>query len=396
MHEFQFPTNIKQIGSITTGIKIYMEDYVCTYLQQYAESAGYDEKLAVLVGRKMVIDGQKILFISGAVQAKYTKQIDNIETLTAESWEYIHEQMFSYFENMDILGWMQSQPGYGVYLNVNYANYHMDTFKESHHVMFVVDPIERTNAFFIPNGSELVEAKGYFIYYDKNKNMHEYMIQNRIRKLKVAEEEAAPEDVEEENPDPDKALLEKIALSMSKPKRTESKRLINMLVSLSALLLVICFIMGIGLIQNEDRITRLESSLSDLSTAYNNAISQIKSGGSEPVFAAQNDVIAEPTPAVLIEENGNELLATVPLATAPLATAPLATVPLATPTPTPPTALLTVPETYVVESGDNLRYISLHFYGTIDMVSEIMAINDLSDPDKIFYGKVLKLPTPKN
>ena len=73
MHDFTLPANIKQIGSIGDGIRIYMEDYVCTFLQQYAESGGFNERLAFLVGRHMVIDGQEILFIGGAIHGKYTE-----------------------------------------------------------------------------------------------------------------------------------------------------------------------------------------------------------------------------------------------------------------------------------------------------------------------------------
>jgi nucleoid-associated protein YgaU len=51
-----------------------------------------------------------------------------------------------------------------------------------------------------------------------------------------------------------------------------------------------------------------------------------------------------------------------------------------------------IPDTYTVEQGDNLIYISIRFYGTSDMVGQIMELNGLDDPDKIFSGRVLKLP----
>jgi nucleoid-associated protein YgaU len=49
-------------------------------------------------------------------------------------------------------------------------------------------------------------------------------------------------------------------------------------------------------------------------------------------------------------------------------------------------------DTYVVQRGDSLNAISLHFYGTTDMVTAIMTLNDIDDPDRIFFGKVLLLP----
>ena len=37
-NNFQLPTNVKQVGSISDGSRIYMEDYACTYIEQYAAS----------------------------------------------------------------------------------------------------------------------------------------------------------------------------------------------------------------------------------------------------------------------------------------------------------------------------------------------------------------------
>ena len=70
-----FPTNVRQMGSADDGLRIYMEDYVHTYLYQYARSSATGEKLAVLMGRTEVIDGQKTIFISGVVQAKFTEKL---------------------------------------------------------------------------------------------------------------------------------------------------------------------------------------------------------------------------------------------------------------------------------------------------------------------------------
>ena len=69
---FSMPTKTKQMGSIENGVKIYMEDYVYTYLYQYGRSGGGREKLAVLVGRHYVVDGQDTLVVSGAIQGKAT------------------------------------------------------------------------------------------------------------------------------------------------------------------------------------------------------------------------------------------------------------------------------------------------------------------------------------
>ena len=141
MDDFSLPTNIKQIGSIGDGLRIYVEDYVCTYLFQYAESAGYDERIALLVGRHMVIDGQPILFINGAIQGEHVEETDGVLRFTDKSGSHANEMLARYFEGMEIVGWMQSQPSYGVYLNQHYAAYHMREFTKTNQVLFVMDPL---------------------------------------------------------------------------------------------------------------------------------------------------------------------------------------------------------------------------------------------------------------
>ena len=51
-------------------------------------------------------------------------------------------------------------------------------------------------------------------------------------------------------------------------------------------------------------------------------------------------------------------------------------------------------QTHTVVSGDNLSKIAKHYYGHANQWQAIFAANrdQLSDPDKIFPGQVLKIP----
>ena len=186
MSDFTLPTNIKQIGSIGDGLRIYVEDYVCTFLHQYAEAGGYGERLAFLVGRHLVIDSQPILFICGAIHGKHTEEYEGFLRFSEKSRDYAEAMLDEHFPMMEIVGWMQSQPSYGTYLNQHYATYHLRQFRKAYQVMYVLDPIERANAFYTPDpdaltpSERMTEVSGYFIYYEKNVNMHEYMLANKI------------------------------------------------------------------------------------------------------------------------------------------------------------------------------------------------------------------------
>jgi len=462
MQDFTLPANIKQIGSIGDGLRIYMEDYVCTFLQQYAEGAGFEERIAFLVGKHMVIDGQQFLFIGGAIYGRYAEKHEGHLRFTEKSVDYAEEMLEEHFPNMEIVGWMQSQPSYGTYLNQYYGAYHLRQFRKAHQVMFVVDPLERTNAFYAANpvamtpADRMTEISGYFIYYEKNKNMHEYMLVNKsvdyTKKsptlVELTPMEYATDEENEENDSPVTGYddyydpnAEKFEgrFSMGGPrikepeehirKREESKarrrgnmmeqkRAMNLLAGLCAVLFVVSFIMGVGLIRNQDRIDTTEAQIRQLTTALRNLMAVDVSNELAHVFA-EGDA----------EIGGESALAEIGTGTE-LATPELAGEIAAATTPTESTVqvsatdlsesananaaqetnsaeadttvtaaaheesalIMPIPETYTIQPGDSLLAISLYFFGDTNMVSEILALNGIEDPDHIIAGRTITLP----
>jgi len=421
MSDFTLPTNIKQIGSIGDGLRIYVEDYVCTFLHQYAEAGGYGERLAFLVGRHLMIDGQPILFINGAIHGKHTEEYEGFLRFTEKSRDYAETVLDEHFPMMEIVGWMQSQPSYGTYLNQHYASYHLRQFRKAYQVMFVLDPIERSNAFYAPDpdartpSERMTEASGYFIYYEKNTNMHEYMLANKsidytaasptiIEKTPLVfsgtdeEPEDMPSDSYDYEDEPSLADYSRSSRYSMEPEEiirrhqsekakrkapaTEHRRALNMVASLCAVLFVVTFIMGVGLVRNQDRINAMEQEIRLLNTGYRNLFAQMHAGELTPVFVGQDppaqedDYIALPTPE----------------ATEPPAEADATPIPTPQPTPTPELPSAQIPETYTIQYGDSLIGISMRFFDTADMVEAIMYLNGIEDPHHIVAGRTIALP----
>jgi len=459
MKDFTLPANIKQIGSIGDGLRIYMEDYVCTFLQQYAEGAGFEERIAFLVGRQMVIDSQQFLFIDGAIYGRYSEKFEGHLRFTEKSVEYAEEVMEEHFPGLEIVGWMQSQPSYGTYLNQHYAAYHLRQFRKAHQVMFVVDPLERSNAFYSANPvamtptERMAEIPGYFIYYEKNKNMHEYMLVNNSQEytakmptlveLTPVEYAGEPSPVtgydELSNPDEEKfegrfapggprpkdaaeyIKQRENAKAQKRGSSMEQRRAVNMLAGLCAVLFVVCFIMGVGLIRNQERIDGLEAQARQFTTALRNQTAFDVEH--TPVFAeAEIPGLHEPASSQVNPEQPD---ITVDLPNEPTApSAPSAPTEPTTPTepstpepsevhepsepspppPAPPVAeyiidpyeeaaiIAPIPETYTIQPGDSLLAISLRFFGDANMVYAILELNGLEDPDMIIAGRTISLP----
>ena len=87
---FGLPKNIRQIGLIREDYKIYMEDYVYTFLVRLAraEEAGKTKtRVAVLTGETKWQGGTTYLFIKGAVMAEGMEAaLDHIDFSKTMEW----------------------------------------------------------------------------------------------------------------------------------------------------------------------------------------------------------------------------------------------------------------------------------------------------------------------
>lgn len=66
-------------------------------------------------------------------------------------------------------------------------------------MLFAMDTVDRLDSFYLYNedGSGLRQARGYFVYYDRNREMQEYMLDNSMIRPR---EETAEIETEAEQP----------------------------------------------------------------------------------------------------------------------------------------------------------------------------------------------------
>lgn len=372
------PDNIKQMGGIEDTLRIYMEDYVYTYICRYAKTGGSKEKLGILVGQHFYEEGKSVVLISGFIQAKNTLPNGGNEAFTAESRKYIEEAKNTYFKDLEILGWVHTQPGFGTFLMSRDELFHKEYFGGSHQLLYVFDPAEKIDTFYIksPESESLIAAKGYFIYYDSNDAMQDYMIDNSLGKPK--EPKASFEDAPKKSifPSLKKApspVSSDIAVqSRQKLKKRSSaesqKRKLGILGTVSAMLCASCIMICLNVMNHSERIRNLEEELT----------SGTLSAPTATVFASQEDIdFAENSenPPLSFEEEEEK---SQPVSASLEETADI--------------SQSSLPDYYIVEKGDSLSYISRRFYGDDSKIKEIMTLNSITDSDKIYYGKKLLLP----
>ena len=84
---FYIPRNIRQIGLGGGKYRIYIEDYVYTFLHRIAEKGKNENgKMAILMGTTEWNEGVTYIFIKGAVYLEETVDTEHI-SLENDSWK---------------------------------------------------------------------------------------------------------------------------------------------------------------------------------------------------------------------------------------------------------------------------------------------------------------------
>ena len=176
---FGLPRNIRQIGLVRDDYKIYMEDYVYTFLVRLAraENASGEAKarVAVLTGEIKWRSQIAYLFIKGAMIADDMDAAPDHIDFSGEQWDQIQEDQKKYFEDQEIVGWFFSQPQLTLEVSELMTKVHMKHFG-GEKVLMLMEPLEREEAFFHYENNKMVHLGGYYLYYEKNPSMQTYMI----------------------------------------------------------------------------------------------------------------------------------------------------------------------------------------------------------------------------
>jgi len=376
--DFGFPLNIKQMGNVDKDLKIYIEDYVYTYLYRYARTRGKSEKLAVLVGRFYRVDGQDTVVISGAIEGRYTVKENGNEIFTDETWNFVSEQREKFFSELSVVGWVRVQPEYGTLMMAKDESFHKECFKNKWQVFFVIDPAEMHDSAYVLTESKgsMRKVKGYFIYYDKNENMQDYMIENNISQPKD-KAEYEKDDIEcttsgkaalyrllgmkERDRKTEKYVPDRIDAaakirSVLKEKEQTKKEKYNRgyaVTAVCAVLSLVCLATSMAMIKERNKIKVLESEILNIKTSYTAMAERFEE--TVQVFAVQKEKVEEEKEMEAVEDKAEN-------------------------------------KKYTIEEGDSLWYICRTFYNGENKIEEIMTLNNIENENILYVGQVLELP----
>lgn len=177
---FTLPRNIRQVGLTTGNIRIYIEDYVYTFLIRLTQSEISLKKeqgcAAVFTGETKWNDGITYLFIRGALQVEDMEAAPDHIDFSEKVWMKIQENQAKYFPGQEITGWFFSRPQMYMEMDELLSKIHLRYFG-GEKVLMLMEPAEKEEAFFFYENGLMIRQRGYYIYYEKNPLMQEYMIE---------------------------------------------------------------------------------------------------------------------------------------------------------------------------------------------------------------------------
>ena len=417
--ESKLPKNIRQIGNPEKDFRIYMEDYVYTYLHP-AQITGIEigvlPRLLILLGEINHFSNRSCAFISGAIQVENRECKEELPELNEAAWRQIHKQMQRFFDKCEIVGWVLDIPGNTLEISAEMEEIHRRNFVSSYQFFFLMDSMEREEAFYTWKDGRLSRKEGYFIYYEKNPQMQEYMISRResLSGEKSPTEEGG-----------DQAAKNYRAMMLEKKERSEKGRT-GILSYLTSILTVIALCaVSVILLGSIHRMENMEQTISVMSTAIEEAADgeSEKTDHQVAVETVSGTILPETDPAG--EQKQEEAFGAPAEPETPVSegtpvqeeTPVQAEEPQADPAgeiendapaaeeekpdaqPAEPAAADEISPYlaqgyYIVQKGDNLQKICYTVYKTQKMLRAVCEANQIEDQDTIYAGQKIILPTP--
>lgn len=175
----KLPKNIRQVGERDQVVKLYIEDYVNTYLKRLYPAGGQDLRVGLLLGEIRTEEGIPFLFIDGALEMEQvTREGEKVE-FTEEAWKKAYQVMEQMFPHRSVQGWfLCGAPGCAL-SPLDYWKQHGQYFSGKNQLMYLNSGLEGEVAIYTASEDGFYKLRGYSIYYERNQMMQDYMVSRK-------------------------------------------------------------------------------------------------------------------------------------------------------------------------------------------------------------------------
>ena len=367
--EQQLPKNIRQIGSPAGHTKVYIEDYVITFLNSLSMDKNTYVRGAILFGEKKQIGNDLVIFIRGAIEGQ-NLELDLDETVfDDEVWREIYQQKERLFSGLDVIGWALLRMGFSVRLNDKIKKTHFENFPGEGKVLYMMDDLEGEDAFYVFRGEDLSRQNGYYIYYEKNPMMQNYLVERRQDIKEVQTYEKMMESRRDEK------LIRQFREKISK--KTKSNQRKGRIRNIStAAAVTIMMIMGgtMYYYAGQDQSINFKEVVNGAVHTMGKGVSDQISTKSPTTSVKITKRLDTATQTSTHKKEQKTIQSTIKQKTQKVSSGQYKSY------------------TYTVKSGETLVSISRKVYGTQKLVQRIKKANALSDENQIYPGQKLIIP----
>lgn len=385
------PKNIKQIGDVSSDKKIYIEDYAFTYINSIAYNSPQEEQAGVLLGELAKEGNERCVFVKGVIKAALGDTSDTGIYFNENIWNKIYSDTEKYFPDLSVVGWFAVMPEVTDERMARLKKLHLDNFAGNMKTLYLVDTVEKEEHFYLYENGTLKRQKGYVCFYERNYEMQEYMLERSEKK--------SCEDASD-----DRVIRNIRNVIREKEELKEQRKSGSFMYGVSAFLVVVIIVIGINLMNNYEKMRRLNQSVDNLM----NQLEGNERGGQDGDDNGVHD--SEASGDISVDGNAikvNRLSGDVyPLEGNSTSDKTERETESDNKAASETTQAISESETdasvssvktdsysmYTVKQGDTLMGICKRYYGTTTKYQEVMQYNGLDDRDMLYIGQQIKLP----
>lgn len=385
------PKNIKQIGDVSSDKKIYIEDYAFTYINSIAYNSPQEEQAGVLLGELAKEGNERCVFVKGVIKAALGDTSDTGIYFNENIWNKIYSDTEKYFPDLSVVGWFAVMPEVTDERMARLKKLHLDNFAGNMKTLYLVDTVEKEEHFYLYENGTLKRQKGYVCFYERNYEMQEYMLERSEKK--------SCEDASD-----DRVIRNIRNVIREKEELKEQRKSGSFMYGVSAFLVVVIIVIGINLMNNYEKMKRLNQSVDNLMNQLegnerggqdgdDNGVHDSEASGDISVDGNAIKVNRLSGDVYPLEENSTSDKTERETETDNKAASETTQAISESETDASVSSVKTDSYSmYTVKQGDTLMGICKRYYGTTTKYQEVMQYNGLDDSDMLYIGLQIKLP----
>ena len=424
----RLPKNIKQIGQSDADMncQIYIEENVLAYIK----SKPFREnqiRYGVLLGDKKQGNGYTYIFINGMVEVD--EVIEDSIIFSDDIWTGIYDNIRRYYKEGMIVGWYASF-NYDITKDMlSIRKIHIDHFAGNNKVFLNINREDDDEAFYIYERNGLDKQPCYHVYFEKSPDFEDYIFGSGKKDSGTKEKEAGAKEtgkygiaLNNNTGRKESGILEKVTKEGEKLTSGNLGRVASFItiIALAGTLGIMWQNGGLdalggrmknfvnGILHSEESETNAgniisvggnptpqQTTASAESTVEANATSSGESTSAEQTTSPEESSSSE---NVSTEETtkGQDTTTAENKSSEETTTAASAGVTEETETTVNTHATVSdtdsIYATYIVKNGETLYSIAMSFYGTTDMIDDIMELNNITDENYVMEGQKILLP----